>query len=201
MSGDGKDSGTDTTKLDQIIAQLTTLNTHLDRHDARIARTEKFQASEDLSPPPPDPNHSRSMGGGEDFRRESSKSGDDYRRDSARLPKINFPRFDGSTDPLPWLNQCESYFRGMRTLAEEKVWIASVHLDGTMAEWFYALQRDNGSMTWPCFVDFVNLHFGPSIRSNPMAELKELSRTSMVEEYQRQFSLLICRCEELMPRQ
>lgn len=88
----------------------------------------------------------------------------------------------------------------MRTLPEE-VWVASVHLDGTAAEWFYALERDNGTMSWHRFVDFVYLRFGPSIRSNPMAELKELHLTSTVEEYQRQFNLLICRCEDLTPRQ
>jgi len=26
--------------------------------------------------------------------------------------KLEFPTFDGSVDPLNWLNQCEQFFRG-----------------------------------------------------------------------------------------
>ena len=41
------DPETDSAKLDRILAQLTTINKHLDSHDWRIARTEKFQAGDD----------------------------------------------------------------------------------------------------------------------------------------------------------
>jgi hypothetical protein len=51
-----------------------------------------------------------------------------------------------------------------------------------------------------CFTEFVNLRFGPPIRSNLLRELKELHRTSTVEEYQRQFLTLLCRCEGLSPQ-
>lgn len=66
----------------------------------------------------------------------------------------------------------------MRMMEEEKVWMVSVHLDGVAAEWFFALERDNGVMLWPRFIDFVNLRFGPSVWSNPLAELKALCLTS-----------------------
>jgi hypothetical protein len=42
-------------------------------------------------------------------------------RQSFHRPKINFPRYDGESDPLPWLNCCEPFFRGTRTLAAEQV--------------------------------------------------------------------------------
>lgn len=29
--------------------------------------------------------------------------------------KMEFPKFDGSSDPLPWLNRCEHFFRVRRT--------------------------------------------------------------------------------------
>jgi hypothetical protein len=44
------------------------------------------------------------------------------------------------------------------------------------------------------------LRFGPPIRSNTLGQIKELHRTGSVEEYQRQFLALVCRCENL-PRQ
>jgi hypothetical protein len=34
--------------------------------------------------------------------------------------KIRFPKFDGTGDPLPWLNRCDRYFY-VRTIQENKV--------------------------------------------------------------------------------
>lgn len=57
----------------------------------------------------------------------------------------------------------------MRTLEEEKVWLAALHLDGVGAEWFLAVDRNNVCISWADFVTYVNLRFGPPIRSNPLA--------------------------------
>jgi hypothetical protein len=86
---------------------------------------------------------------------------------------LSFPRYDGASDPLPWLNKCEGFFCGYRTLEEDKVWMASLHLDGTMAQWYFQL-RDFGIISWPRFAEFMDLHFGPPIRSNALGEIKEL---------------------------
>jgi hypothetical protein len=101
----------------------------------------------------------------------------DNLRNSFHRPKLNFLRYDGETDPLPWLNRCESYFRGTRTMAAEQVWLASLHMDGVAAEWYYALERDYNVLSWTRFTEFVNLRFGSPIRSNPLGGLKELHRT------------------------
>jgi hypothetical protein len=87
----------------------------------------------------------------------------------SRRPKLNFPSYDGESDPLTWLNKCETYFRGMRTMGEEKVWIASLHLEGVAAEWYYALERDYGIISWVRFTDFVHMRFGPPLRTNGLA--------------------------------
>jgi hypothetical protein len=99
-------------------------------------------------------------------------------------PKLNCPSFGGESDPLPWLNKCATYFRGMGTM-EENVWIASLHLEGVATEWYYTLEKDYGILCWPRFSDFVNMWFRPSLRTNGLAELKDLCRTETVEEYQR----------------
>jgi hypothetical protein len=85
-------------------------------------------------------------------------------------------------------------------MAAEQVWMASLHMDGIAAEWYYALEREYGLLSWARFTEFVNLRFGPPIRLNPLGELKELHRTSTVEEYQRQFLTLLCHCEGLSPQ-
>ena len=46
-----------------------------------------------------------------------------------RFQKMDFPRYDGKSDPLIFLNKCESYFHQQRIMEEEKVWIASFNLE------------------------------------------------------------------------
>jgi hypothetical protein len=45
--------------------------------------------------------------------------GDDAGAGSRDFPttahKLEFPKFNGSGDPLPWLNRCERYFHVCRT--------------------------------------------------------------------------------------
>lgn len=60
-------------------------------------------------------------------------------------------------------------------------------------------ERDEGVLTWSHFADFVNMHFGPPIRNNPLGELAQLRRTGSMEEYQHQFLALLCRADPLSP--
>lgn len=63
------------------------------------------------------------------------------------------------------------------------MWLASLQLDSIVAQWYYALERDHGVVSWARFADFITLQFGPPIHANGLAELKELHRTGMMEEY------------------
>jgi hypothetical protein len=144
-------------------------------------------------------------GGGSGFGRSGASGGRRFGYDrtedsGGRRPKINFPTFDGEVDPLSWLNKCTTYFRGMGTLADERVWMASLHLEGAAAEWYYTFERDYGIVTWPRFEELVNMRFVPPLRTNGLADLKERRRTGTVDEYQRQFLTLLCRCDDMTPR-
>lgn len=46
------------------------------------------------------------------------------------------------------------------------------------------MESDFGLISWPRFVDFVNLRFGPPIRTNSLGKSKALQRTGAVEECQ-----------------
>ncbi|KAK3121330.1 hypothetical protein QOZ80_8BG0650860 [Eleusine coracana subsp. coracana] len=133
---DGPAAMSDSQKLDLLITQLSSVNnqivavnTRLDGHAQRLARTKQ------LAP------------GGQNSRFNGSSGSTNSVGEHRHTTKLNFPHFDGEVDPLPWINTCETYFRGMKTLEEEKVWTASLHLDGAAAEWFLALDRDNPGLT------------------------------------------------------
>jgi hypothetical protein len=55
-----------------------------------------------------------------------------------RFQKLDFPRYDGKSDPLIFINRCESYFRQQRTMPE-KVWMASYNLEDVAQLWFFQL--------------------------------------------------------------
>jgi hypothetical protein len=45
----------------------------------------------------------------------------------SRFQNLDFPRYDGTSDPLISINRCESYFHQQRIM--EKVWMASYNLE------------------------------------------------------------------------
>jgi hypothetical protein len=129
---------------------------------------------------------------------DSSASGaqPERHRDIDRPPRFlkwDFPWFDGKTDPLLFINKCESYFRQQRTMVEEQVWMASYNLEGIAQHWYIQLQEDEGTPSWSRFRELLNLRFGPALRSAPFFELTECRRTGTVEEYSNRF-------QELLPR-
>jgi hypothetical protein len=46
-----------------------------------------------------------------------------------RFQKLDFPRYDDKTNPMLFINKCESYFRQQRTMMEKRVWMASYNLE------------------------------------------------------------------------
>ena len=118
-----------------------------------------------------------------------------------RFQKIDFLRFDGKSDPMLFVNRCESYFHQQRIMEEEKVWMASYHLEGVAQSWYLQLQTDEGTPRWHRFKDILQLRFGPPLRSAPLFELAECRRTGTVEEYQNRFQELLPRAGPLEERQ
>jgi hypothetical protein len=65
-----------------------------------------------------------------------------------RFQKLDFPRYDGKTDPLIFINRCESYFHQQRIMEEEKVWMASYNLEHGAQMWYIQVQTDEGTPSW-----------------------------------------------------
>jgi hypothetical protein len=65
-----------------------------------------------------------------------------------RFQKLDFPRFDGKSDPMIFINRSESYFHQQRTMPEEKVWMASFNLEDVAQLWYIQLQEDEGTPHW-----------------------------------------------------
>jgi hypothetical protein len=115
--------------------------------------------------------------------------GDDF---IPMVHKLEFTKFDGTCDPLPWLNRCERYFRVRRTPEHKRVAYAAFHLLENAKLWFHHLELNGGQPTWNCFTQLTNARFGPSLTDSPIDELVLLRRTDSVDDYCNQFTFLSC---------
>ncbi|XP_066316652.1 uncharacterized protein [Miscanthus floridulus] len=125
-------------------------------------------------------------------------SGGEHHQD--RPPKHwrpEFLRYDGKSDPLAFLNQCESFFTQQRIMPKEQTWMASYNLQEGAQLWYMQVQADEGTPPWPRFKELLNLCFGPPLRSAPLFELASCRRTGMVEDYQDRFQALLPRAGHL----
>jgi len=118
-----------------------------------------------------------------------------------RFYKLEFATYDGGVDPLNWLNQCEQFFRGQRTLASDRTWLASYHLRGAAQTWYYALEQDEGMPAWERFRELCQLRFGPPTQGTRLAELARLPFTSTVVDYSERYNAILCHEPELNARQ
>jgi hypothetical protein len=65
--------------------------------------------------------------------------------------KIEFPKFDDVSYPLPWLNRCERYFHLRDTPEQKKVSYASFYLLDDVHMWYHLLKLNGCPPSWNHF--------------------------------------------------
>jgi hypothetical protein len=112
-----------------------------------------------------------------------SGTGEHHNDRPPRFQKMDFPRYDSKSDPLIFINHCESYFHQQHIMVEEKVWMASYNLEDGAQLWYMQVQTDEGTPLWRRFMELLNLRYGLPLRAAPLSELVFYRRTSTVAEY------------------
>jgi hypothetical protein len=91
--------------------------------------------------------------------------GDDRHPQTSRDPailaarhghKLLFPTYDGTEDPLPWLNRCEQFFCIQSTEEAGKVFLAALYMTGDATQWYALVERNHGTSDWAAFIKLVN---------------------------------------------
>lgn len=80
--------------------------------------------------------------------------------------------------------------RGIRLSVEQRIKIASFHMEGPTYAWYKWVVKNNLVHNWNEFLTTLLLRFGTFIFDDPKAALKELKQTSTVVEYQTKFEEL-----------
>ena len=97
--------------------------------------------------------------------RTNRDTSDNNKPFSSMIAKVEFPRFFGD-DPTEWLNRVNRYFKFQEIAEDQKVRLASFHLEGVANQWWQWLQKaldeEQRTITWEVFEDELRARFGPS---------------------------------------
>ena len=81
--------------------------------------------------------------------------------------RLDFPRFKGD-DPASWVYKSNQYFSFYQTPFDERLLMASFHMDGDALVWFQDNDENGVFATWEGFVDALLTRFGSTAYEDPM---------------------------------
>lgn len=87
--------------------------------------------------------------------------------------KFEFPKFDG-TSPSSWVRKCNKLFAHHVVAEDQKLYLATLNLEGDAEEWYAGFVHGGVDMTWSGFIDKIMARFGPESLTNPIGKLKNL---------------------------
>jgi hypothetical protein len=178
MEASTSELGTQQDTLSTVIECVDLAHTQL---DAKVSRVETAQR--ELP-------HGRAPNSGRRRQEDDTNPGGDF---VPTAHKLEFPKYDGNGDPLPWLNRCEHYFHVCRTPATQRVSFTAFYPLDDAHLWFHRLELNGGRPTWTQFVQLINARFGPPLTDSPIGELAMLRRKGTVDDYSKRFMSLSCR--------
>jgi hypothetical protein len=106
------------------------------------------------------------------------------------MPKIEFPRFDGS-DVRIWLDKCFAYFQLYQIPSDFRVTAASLHMVDKASHWFQTYKHYPGNHTWEHFVLAIYREFEVNTHRIKIMELLNLKQTGTVEDYKNHVDQLV----------
>jgi hypothetical protein len=106
------------------------------------------------------------------------------------MPKISFPRFDG-TDPHIWRDNCLEYFKLFNIQGHMWLTAATLHLEGNAAHWYRAYKLLHDVPSWDVFIQAVEQKFGSNDHRQLMSAFLQLKQQGTVQEYKIQFEELM----------
>ncbi|WVZ49036.1 hypothetical protein U9M48_000418 [Paspalum notatum var. saurae] len=132
-------------------------------------------------PPPPHPPDLHSPGWGSPPFGTAS---------SGRLPKLQFPSFDGD-HPKLWMSRCEDYFSLYQVESQLWVRLAAMHFTGAAARWLMSIESQVRSASWSQFGQLLLERFGRDQKEQLIRQLFHISQSGSVPDYIDSFMSLV----------
>jgi len=110
-----------------------------------------------------------------------------------RLPKVNFPKFDGS-HPKVWKEKCEKYFNMYHVLVHLWAEFSTIHFKGPTALWLQTYEAQHHVDSWVELCVAVESKFGKDLYHKSMHELLHIRQTLMCKNTMIGFRLSCSKC-------
>jgi hypothetical protein len=107
-----------------------------------------------------------------------------------KLPKINFPVFNGD-NPQLWHSRCQNYFDMYGVEPSLWVRVMSMHVEGIATRWLQSVERRLHSVGWTEFCAMVHERFGYDQHEALIHQLFHIRQSGIVTKYVEQFSTLV----------
>ncbi|KAD6119921.1 hypothetical protein E3N88_11192 [Mikania micrantha] len=130
----------------------------------------------------------KSVGGSGAGRHDDSESYSNSFRNFRPYNKIDFPKYGGEEDPRGWFLKADKYFRYYSIPDNEKIDIASMHLEGDALDLYSWLSAEQPLHFWEELVLAFQKNFGPAEFQNPDEYLCSIKQTGTVQEYRQEFA-------------
>jgi len=122
---------------------------------------------------------------------------DSTSKDNGRLPKLNFPIYEGETTRL-WISQAEDYFDMYDVPPHRWVKVSRMHFRGSAARWIEAIHQPN-RIPWPDFCKLLHNRFGRDQRDKLSRQMFHIHQTTTVIDYVKRFSSLFDQLKSYQP--
>jgi hypothetical protein len=106
------------------------------------------------------------------------------------LPKIHFPKFDGSCPKL-WKQRCEDYFSLYGTHRSMWITVATMQFEGAAARWLQSVQHKLHDTSWEEFCSWLVTRFGRNQYQALLRQLYHMQQSTTVIEYVERFAELV----------
>ncbi|XP_071909528.1 uncharacterized protein [Coffea arabica] len=110
-------------------------------------------------------------------------------RGGNRLPKLDFPVFDGE-NPREWVRRANKYFQIQGVEEELKSDLAQLHLKGKADIWFLGMYHGRAEVPWEELSRAICERFGGGTPEETIEEFNKLAQTGSVTDYLEKFELL-----------
>ncbi|XP_026399008.1 uncharacterized protein LOC113294848 [Papaver somniferum] len=185
------------TKVNNIALQITSTATKDDLYSLKIeiengfhAQLENFFSNRDLNNRhDAETNGSNSGGNHTGESQFHMHSGGISFPPPQRMPKVDFPRFDGD-NPKSWLQKCEYYFQMHDLPDNTKTRMEAIHLDGKAFKWYDNFCLNQPHISWKFFCDNVCDRFENPANDNTVGFFNKLTQLTTVEAYFEEFEYL-----------
>ncbi|XP_061362338.1 uncharacterized protein LOC133306077 [Gastrolobium bilobum] len=106
---------------------------------------------------------------------------------AARNLRIKVSRFDGLSDPQGWIFKINQFFDFYEMEEGQRLKVAPFYFDGKALAWYQWLNKNSRIVSWPQFLEALQVRFGSSDMEDYQGKLAKLMQTGTVMEYHEVF--------------